>query len=243
MTKLLIFWICIGYAISNFHMASLFNVTKLQRQLPNREVSEMAYGKELILDLYNCDVSKFNRESIREWLKELCVLINMSRADLHLHYWDYVGYEEGAEEKMLAPKHLCGTSGVQFITTSNITIHTLDKAKEMYINIFSCRNFSSFDAARFTQDWFSAARMRDRTIDRGENSQCKCYTLPETDECYACTHNNRCSGPSRRKINPIENEPCQMFKDAVETEKELDELIARATNEDLHNDQKKVEDV
>ena len=43
----------------------------------------MNYGKELIIDLYDCDVETFTREKITSWLKELCNLINMKREDLH----------------------------------------------------------------------------------------------------------------------------------------------------------------
>ena len=192
----------------------------------------MAYGKEMLLDLYGCDVSRFTRKGIKEWLVELCKLINMSRADLHLHYWDYIGYEGGAREKIEAPIHLCGTSGIQFITTSNITIHTLDSVGECMINIFSCRNFSSFDAACFTADWFGASRKEERTIERGKESHCKSYDLPETEECYACRFHSRCSGPSHQKVNSIEDEPCQRFDDEIEYNKKVDEQIEQAIEED-----------
>ena len=107
------------------------------------------YGKELILDIHECDVSKFNRKDIEIYLKNLCELISMSREDLY--FWDYKGDPAGYEK---APDHLKGVSCIQFITTSNITIHALDVLKKIFINIFSCKNFDSKIARDFTRDYF-----------------------------------------------------------------------------------------
>jgi len=109
----------------------------------------MAYGKELIIDLRGCDASKFNRESISNYLRGLCNLIDMKRGDLH--FWDDVGVPENEQQ---TEPHTKGTSAVQFILTSNITIHTLDLLGEVYINIFSCKNFNERMAALFTRDFF-----------------------------------------------------------------------------------------
>ncbi len=102
----------------------------------------MNYGKELILDLHNCN-TPFTRNTIERFMKTLCSLINMKRADLY--FWDY----EDEEEKEAAPDHLAGTSAVQFITTSNVTIHTLDKLKAVYLNIFTCAELNSNKVAQF----------------------------------------------------------------------------------------------
>src|SRR4030042_990296 len=108
------------------------------------------YGKEVILDIHNCNVSKFNRKDIKKYIIQLCDLIDMQREDLN--WWDYKGYPE---EYAKAPDHLKGTSCVQFIKTSNITIHTIDPMKKIFINIFSCKNFSGTKAAKFSADWFN----------------------------------------------------------------------------------------
>jgi len=78
----------------------------------------MAYGKELIIDLHNCDSSTFTRKSIRDFFKELCELINMERCKLC--WWDDHGVSP--EEQQTEP-HLKGTTAVQFILTSNITLN------------------------------------------------------------------------------------------------------------------------
>jgi len=108
-----------------------------------------AYGLELILDLHECDTRKFTRSAIKTYLKELCELIDMECCDLH--FWDDVGVPE--EDQQTNPKTK-GTSAVQFILTSTIVIHTLDLMKAAYINIFSCKEFDTGEAAKFTARWF-----------------------------------------------------------------------------------------
>ena len=109
------------------------------------------YGQELVLDLHDCAVDTFTRPSIEAFCKELCSLIDMEPCDLH--FWDDIGVSE--EEQQTDPKTK-GTSAVQFILTSSIVIHTLDLMKAVYINIFSCEEFDSDAATRFTVSWFEA---------------------------------------------------------------------------------------
>ncbi len=109
------------------------------------------YGKELILDLHECDASKFTREGLESFFEELCELIDMERCDLH--FWDDVGVP--IEEQQSDPKTK-GTSAVQFILTSTIVIHTLDLLKTVYINVFSCKEFDAAEAEKFTAAWFSS---------------------------------------------------------------------------------------
>ena len=119
------------------------------------------YGYELVLDLHGCDISKFNRASIEEYMETICETIDMEREDLH--FWDYKGVpaEERTDEA-----HLLGTSAVQFITTSNITIHTLDLLKAVYVNIFSCKSFDKEVAEKVTREWFRAEECRTHFIER-----------------------------------------------------------------------------
>ncbi len=108
-----------------------------------------SYGKEIILDLHNCDSSKFTRKHIERYLKSLCRQIKMKREDLY--FWDY----DDPREKAIAPAHLKGTSAVQFILTSTIVIHTLDELKQIYINVFSCKDFNTSKVKDYTKKFFS----------------------------------------------------------------------------------------
>ncbi len=119
-----------------------------------------AYGKELILDLHDCD-TPFSRRSIMEYMKGLCSLIDMEWEDLH--FWDYEGDPEGYEE---APPHLKGISAVQFIKTSNITIHTLDDLGKVFVNVFSCKSFDCAVVERFTVSWFDGYVVNHQEIQR-----------------------------------------------------------------------------
>ena|SRR3989442_4115906 len=109
------------------------------------------YGQELILDLHGCDRSFFSRSAIEMFCAELCELIDMERCDLH--FWDDMGLLE--EEQQTHPKTK-GTSAVQFILTSTIVIHTLDLMGAAYVNIFSCKEFDTDEAAKFTANWFGS---------------------------------------------------------------------------------------
>jgi len=123
--------------------------------------SEQPYGSELIIDLHCCDVSTFNRKSLREYFARLCKAIDMERCDLH--FWDDVGVPP--QERQTSP-HTKGTSAVQFILTSTIVIHTLDLLEAAYINIFSCKPFDKEIAEQLTREWFGAKECRTHFIER-----------------------------------------------------------------------------
>ncbi len=125
------------------------------------DTTDNQYGLELILDLHGCDVSKFNRESIKAYFEQLCDLIDMQREDLY--FWDDV--EVAEEDKQTSP-HTQGTSAVQFILTSSIVIHALDQMKAVYINIFSCKVYDPKVAEKFSIEWFEAKQHSARTVNR-----------------------------------------------------------------------------
>lgn len=105
------------------------------------------YGQECIIDVHNT-LGPFSRNKIRSFCTDLCELIGMEREDLF--FWDYEGDPQGYSE---APAHLKGKSAVQFIKTSNITIHTLDEMNRVYLNIFSCKHFNTSVVRKFVEEW------------------------------------------------------------------------------------------
>jgi len=121
----------------------------------------MNYGKEVIIDLHGCDVTLFNRKDIERFFIELCDLIDMERCDLH--FWDDVGVPES--EKQTDPK-TTGTSAIQFIITSNITLHSLDLLGTVYINVFSCKEFDELDTVNFCRDFFKGTLINYGAIER-----------------------------------------------------------------------------
>ena len=113
---------------------------------------EKPYGQELILDLHNCDIERFTRGELGEYLAQLCDIIDMERCDMY--YWDDVGVPD--EHRQTNPKTK-GTSVVQFILTSTIVVHTLDLLRSVYVNIFSCESFDVNKAEEFTVEWFRSS--------------------------------------------------------------------------------------
>ncbi len=124
------------------------------------------YGKELILDLHECrGLPAGHREArvnILRFCTRLCNEIDMVREDLY--FWDDEGVPE--EERETEP-HLVGTSAVQFIRTSNITIHTLPMLKAVYINIFSCKDFEADVVAELAAEWFKGDVHHKAVVERG----------------------------------------------------------------------------
>lgn len=113
---------------------------------------EDIYGWEAVLDLCNCDSSRFTRSHLEDFLKILCRdVLKMERHDLH--FWDDVGVEES--ERQTDPRKK-GTSAVQFIMYSTIVIHCLDELGTVFLNIFSCRDFDEQAVERLACDFFSA---------------------------------------------------------------------------------------
>ena len=119
------------------------------------------YGYELILDLHNCDPNTFSRKSIRKFFNELCKQIDMKAEKLC--WWDDYGLEPEFQQTQ---SHTKGTSAIQFILTSNITIHTLDILENVYINVFSCKAFDTELALKFSEEWFRGKVVNSQIIDR-----------------------------------------------------------------------------
>jgi len=122
------------------------------------------FGKELILDMHDCDVSKFNRKDIEDYFIQLCNLIDMVRMDLY--FWDYLDAAEEDKPKLPEEAHLVGTSAIQFIRTSNVTIHTIDLFESVYLNIFSCKEFDEDVAKKFSEDFFRGNTVNFHVMDR-----------------------------------------------------------------------------
>lgn len=132
-----------------------------------------SYGKELILDLENCNPEKFNRKEFRNFYDELCELLGVEKGPVH--FWDYSGFWyniycwifDRDSLKKNAPPHLKGTSAVQFIMTSSLVIHALDDLKTLYINIFSCDNFDEDKVSAYVKTYFEGRIVAQHNITRG----------------------------------------------------------------------------
>ena len=119
------------------------------------------YGKELILDMHNCNLDSMTKESIENFLKKLCKLIDMERCGLH--WWEE---EFISKEELEAHPHLVGISCCQFIKTSSITMHAITGLGQVYLNIFSCKDFDARLAEGFSIGYFEGDKKNCSVIDR-----------------------------------------------------------------------------
>lgn len=120
------------------------------------------YGIEMIMDLYGCDTSKFNRKNIKVYFLQACKLLGMSPEDYY--FWD--DFRIPKERRQTNPKTK-GITAIQFILTSNITIHTLDLMETVFINIFSCKDYNTKLLEEFTVRFFGSSNNRITLIERG----------------------------------------------------------------------------
>lgn len=126
----------------------------------------IAYGHEAILDLYKCNTDKFTRHHLRLFFKELCAILKM-KPEKRV-FWDDTQVLE--DERETDPKTK-GISAVQFIIYSNITIHCLELLEEVYINVFSCKEFDRYAVNDYCVKFFEAEKGNFNGFYRGENSE------------------------------------------------------------------------
>ena len=122
----------------------------------------MSYGKELIIDLHFANILKFNREDLGQFLDELCLGVLQVRPQ-ERHFWDDEGVPK--EERQTDPKTV-GTTVVQFLLFSNVTIHALTLLGKVYINIFVCRDFDINAAIVYCSQFFNATVANIQVVER-----------------------------------------------------------------------------
>jgi S-adenosylmethionine/arginine decarboxylase-like enzyme len=120
----------------------------------------LKYGMELIMDLHECDITKFSRENLDSFFKGLCDIAKMTP----------VGKPKYWKETSMEP-HLRGYSGVQFIKTSDIIIHTLDITHDAYINFFSCKDFNVPQVIAFIVEHFDVGFYHYTQLKRGHHRE------------------------------------------------------------------------
>jgi S-adenosylmethionine/arginine decarboxylase-like enzyme len=99
------------------------------------------YGKHLVLTARGCNDAIFDTEQIAIFLTEL-----VKRIDMVAYGEPIVArFGSGIED---------GISAVQLIETSAITIHTNDMAREMYLDVFSCKGYNEVDAIDYLKSVF-----------------------------------------------------------------------------------------
>jgi len=112
------------------------------------------YGLELILELFDCKLELISSKiRIQRFINQILKIIKMEKYGPSF----IKRYMGGGLFGM-------GYSFFQFITSSSITGHFLEKEKIAFINIFSCELFNSEKAANFTKKFFKAKKIKKRII-------------------------------------------------------------------------------
>ena len=114
--------------------------------------ADTIFGKELTLDLYDCDPEVIrSKKKLDTFVKRLCRRIKMKRFGEPLI--EHFGHKNPITS---------GYSLVQLIETSCISGHFSESLNAAYLNIFSCKAFDADDAHDFCKEFFKAKRVRKR---------------------------------------------------------------------------------
>ncbi len=109
--------------------------------------SKEYWGISSSIDLYECDLKLMqDADAIREFVRILCDRIKMRR------------YGETQVVYFGDDPRVTGYSMTQLIETSLISAHFADASCAIYLDVFSCAPYEPEDVAKFSADYFKAAR-------------------------------------------------------------------------------------
>ncbi len=112
------------------------------------------FGQLCIIDLNGCDETLVRDGSgLKKFMIELCKVIEMKAFGKPF-------------VKRFGKGNLKGYSGVQLIETSNIAVHLDEFKNRVFIDIFSCKEFDSVKAEKFSINFFKAKNSTMKVIDR-----------------------------------------------------------------------------
>ena len=113
-------------------------------------MSTQYWGYHLTLDCANCDRELIKSEdNVRKFVKELLVRIDMQPiGDTHVEY-------TAAEFPDKA-----GLTAVQIIVTSTIVAHFIDSTGDLYLDVFSCKQFDLETVVATVEEYFKPEKTR-----------------------------------------------------------------------------------
>jgi len=121
----------------------------------NNEKNSTSWGFHSCIDLYDCTPETIrDADKIRQFVKELCVLIDMKR------FGETTVVNFGEDEKV------AGYSMTQLIETSLISAHFANLTNTTYLDVFSCKYYDPDKAAAFAKKFFGAKKVILQVIDR-----------------------------------------------------------------------------
>ena len=99
------------------------------------------YGKHLVLTARHCNDKLLDLDTVTRFMTDLVKRIDM------VAYGDPLVARFGAGIEV-------GISGVQLIETSAIVIHTNDTARDLYLDVFSCKGYNELEVVSFVTELF-----------------------------------------------------------------------------------------
>lgn len=109
------------------------------------------YGKHTILSAAMCNENLLSKEKITTFIKDMVDRIDMTAFGEPI----VERFGEGIE---------VGISAVQLIMTSAITIHTNDAARDLYLDVFSCKDFSQETVEQIVREYFAPQEITAETF-------------------------------------------------------------------------------
>ena len=109
------------------------------------------YGKHVVLTATQCNERLLDLDAIARFIGDLVDRIDMVAFGDPL----VARFGSGIEE---------GISAVQLIETSAITIHTNDMARDLYLDVFSCKGYNEVDVVEFVSRFFGTNNINYQTL-------------------------------------------------------------------------------
>lgn len=114
------------------------------------------WGYHLMLDCGNCDLLKMtDKDNIQKFVHELVVAIDMVA----------VG-DTWIERTAIGMPDKEGFSLYQLIVTSNISAHFVDQPRQIYLDVFSCKEFDQDIVVDVVNKYFSPGKINQNFIIR-----------------------------------------------------------------------------
>jgi S-adenosylmethionine decarboxylase len=114
------------------------------------QTNNQYWGYHLILDCHACDVPSIqSKENIYNWIKKLVKAIDM----------EPIG-EPRIEYTAEQFPDKAGFTAIQVIVTSSIVAHFVDSTGDVYIDVFSCKEFDNATVIKTIDEAFKPKKVR-----------------------------------------------------------------------------------
>lgn len=113
------------------------------------------WGYHLMLDVHGCNDQIADRDHVIAFCDELVEVIEM----------EPIG-RPWVEQTAMHDPNKAGFTLVQIIQTSSIVAHFVDKPGDIYLDVFSCKQFDVKAVEECVDRWFSPKKVRMNYITR-----------------------------------------------------------------------------